>query len=120
MAAVAAALAERRQVRRVSAEEAGWQEEAVLRPGLLVRIVNISAIGVLLESPARLRPGRRAELQLTSSAGDTSGFNSVGVSVAGSALACWAAFVLMAPLSSIESNTTLARRRAASPIRMGS
>jgi hypothetical protein len=70
MAAVAAALAERRQVRRVRAEEAGWHEEAVLRPGLLVRIVNISAGGVLLESPARLRPGRRAELQLTSSAGD--------------------------------------------------
>ena len=70
MAAVAAALAERRQLGRVSAEEAGWQAEAVLRPGLLVRIVNISAIGVLLESPARLRPGRRAELQLTSSAGD--------------------------------------------------
>ena len=70
MAAVAAALAERRQIRRVRAEEAGWQEEAVLRPGLFVRIVNISAAGVLLESPARLRPGRRAELQLTSSAGD--------------------------------------------------
>ena len=70
MAAIVAALAERRQVRRVRAEEAGWQEEAVLRPGLLVRIVNISGSGVLLESPARLRPGRRAELQLTSSAGD--------------------------------------------------
>lgn len=49
----------------MGAEEAGWQAEAVLRPGLLVRIVNISATGVLLESPARLRPGRRAELQLT-------------------------------------------------------
>ena len=70
MAAVAAALAERRKARRVSAEEAGWQEEAVLRPGLLVRIVNLSAMGVLLESPARLRPGRRVEVQLTSSAGD--------------------------------------------------
>ena len=54
----------------MGAEEAGWQAEAVLRPGLLVRIVNISATGVLLESPARLRPGRRAELQLTARDGD--------------------------------------------------
>jgi hypothetical protein len=65
-----AAIAERRRERRVRAEEAGWQEEALLRPGLAVLIVNISATGVLLESPARLRPGRRAELQLTASAGD--------------------------------------------------
>ena len=55
----------------MGAEEAGWQAEAVLRPGLLVRIVNISATGVLLESPARLRPGRRAELQLTAGDGET-------------------------------------------------
>ena len=70
MAAVAAARVERRGVRRVGAEEAGWHPEAVLRPGLLVRIVNISATGVLLESPARLGPGRRAELQLTASDGE--------------------------------------------------
>lgn len=49
----------------MSAAEAGWHGDAVLRPGLLVRIVNVSASGVLLESPARLRPGRRVEVQLT-------------------------------------------------------
>jgi hypothetical protein len=54
----------------VKAGQAGWQEEAILRPGLAVRIVNISASGVLLESPARLRPGRRAEMQLTASSGN--------------------------------------------------
>ncbi len=54
----------------MGAEEAGWQADAVLRPGLLVHIVNISATGVLLESPARLRPGRRAELQLAARDGD--------------------------------------------------
>jgi hypothetical protein len=63
-------LPEKRRAGRVGAEDAGWLAEAVLRPGLLVHIVNISASGVLLESPARLRPGRRAELQLTARDGD--------------------------------------------------
>jgi hypothetical protein len=42
----------------------------VLRPGLLVRVVNIGAHGALVECPARLRPGRMAELQLVSAATD--------------------------------------------------
>mgnify|MGYP003398853969 CR=1 FL=1 len=70
MASLATATVERGWVQRVGAAEAGWQEDAVLRPGLLVRIVNISATGVLLESPGRLRPGRGAELQLTARDGD--------------------------------------------------
>ena len=70
MAAIAAAIAERRDVRRMKADEAGWHEEAILRPGVLVRIINVSASGALLESSARLRPGRRAELQLTACAGE--------------------------------------------------
>lgn len=43
---------------------AGWSGDAVLRPGLFVRIVNIGPFGVLVESASRLRPGRLAELQL--------------------------------------------------------
>jgi hypothetical protein len=70
MAAVVTAVAERRRGRRVEADAGGWKADAVLRPGLLVRIVNISPHGVLLESTARLRPGRRAEMQLTAIEGE--------------------------------------------------
>jgi hypothetical protein len=58
------AASDRRRARRGSADLAGWSGDAVLRPGLLVRIVNIGPLGALVESPARLRPGRNAELQL--------------------------------------------------------
>lgn len=55
---------DRRRARRTGADDEGWREEAVLRPGLLVRIVNIGPYGALIECQARLRPGRSAELQL--------------------------------------------------------
>jgi len=71
MAPVTAVAIERRRQRRRAAEESGWKGDAVLRPGLLVHVVDISQDGVLLESPARLRPGRRAELQLTTLEGDS-------------------------------------------------
>jgi hypothetical protein len=70
MAALVTAIAERRQATRVVADAAGWKVDAVLRPGVLVRILNISPHGVLLESTARLRPGRRAEMQLTAAEGE--------------------------------------------------
>jgi hypothetical protein len=70
MASLTVAAIDRRRHRRRAAEEVGWQADAVLRPGLLVRVVDIGLDGVLLESPARLRPGRRAELQLTTLEGD--------------------------------------------------
>ena len=49
---------------------AGWRPEAVLRPGVLVRVVNIGPYGALIECPARLKPGRTAELQLVSAASE--------------------------------------------------
>jgi hypothetical protein len=64
VAAVSAARDERRRARRGSPDGWGWRADAVLRPGLLVHIVNIGPCGALIECRARLRPGRRAELQL--------------------------------------------------------
>jgi len=61
---------ERRRAGRGAPDIAGWAGEAVLRPGLLVRIVNIGPFGALVESQARLRPGRRAELQLVTAGTD--------------------------------------------------
>ena len=61
---------ERRRARRRAPDVAGWSGEAVLRPGLLVRIVNIGPFGALVESGARLRPGGRADLQLVAAGTD--------------------------------------------------
>ncbi len=55
---------------RLQPESTGWNEEAVLRPGLLVRVVDIGPLGALLESPVRLRPGIRTELQLSANHAD--------------------------------------------------
>lgn len=71
MAAVATASTERRLGTRVGPDASPWRAEAVLRPGLLVRLVNIGPRGALVESPGRLRPGRRAELQLCSRDSDS-------------------------------------------------
>ncbi|MEZ5285499.1 MAG: hypothetical protein R2712_11990 [Vicinamibacterales bacterium] len=62
--------ADRRAGTRVHADTWCWRADAVLRPGVLVRVINIGPCGVLVESPARLRPGHRAELQLTAQDGD--------------------------------------------------
>ena len=59
----------RRALRRTPAV-AGWSGDAVLRPGLIVRIINIGPFGALVESAARLRPGRIAELQLAAAGTD--------------------------------------------------
>ena len=69
MAALTVA-SERRGERRQPSEHTGWKPEAVLRPGLLVRILNMSSRGVLVQSPGRLRPGRTVELQLAELDGD--------------------------------------------------
>lgn len=61
---------ERRRAARVSPDASPWKAEAVLRPGLQVRLINVGPLGALVESPARLRPGRRAELQLLAAASD--------------------------------------------------
>jgi len=60
----------RRRDRRTAPAGTPWQAEAVVRPGLVVRLLNISARGALVESAGRLQPGRLAELQLTAVDGD--------------------------------------------------
>lgn len=55
---------DRRRALRRPPDVAGWSGDAVLRPGLVVRIVNIGPFGALVESRARMVPGRIAELQL--------------------------------------------------------
>ena len=65
MASLADRLRERRRMPRLAPESTGWSEDAVLRPGLVVRVVNIGPLGALLESTCRLRPGARTELHLT-------------------------------------------------------
>ena len=61
---------ERRRSGRMPPDAAGWRDDAVLRPGLLVHVVNVGAFGALVVGATRLRPGRAAELQLVSVAGE--------------------------------------------------
>jgi hypothetical protein len=61
---------DRRRAVRAEPGDTPWQAAAVVRPGLVVRVLNISAHGALVESSGRLRPGRTAELQLTTVEGD--------------------------------------------------
>lgn len=65
MVPLAPPLAERRRAERVPPGAMGWRPEALLRPGLPVVLVNISAAGALVESTGRLRPGAPTELQLS-------------------------------------------------------
>lgn len=44
-----------------------WPAEALLRPGQDVRVINVSGGGALIESPNRMAPGMRTELQLAGS-----------------------------------------------------
>ena len=59
---------DRRRGPRDAPDLAGWRPDAILRPGLPIRIVNIGPYGALVECATRLRPGRRAELQLITAA----------------------------------------------------
>jgi hypothetical protein len=56
---------ERRESRRSPPGERGWDPAAVLRPGLEVEVLDLGAGGARISSRARLKPGARAELQLT-------------------------------------------------------
>lgn len=55
---------ERRVAERVAPEQTRWHPLALLRPGQEVILVNVSPGGALVESPTRLAPGARTELQL--------------------------------------------------------
>ena len=63
---------ERRSEPRRSAGSARCKPDAVLRPGQPVMLINISSRAALVESDARLRPGRITELQLALEAGRAS------------------------------------------------
>lgn len=64
MAPITATMTERRSERRYATTATRWQPEALLRPGIPVVVLNISAHGVLFESAVRLRPGVRTEIQM--------------------------------------------------------
>jgi hypothetical protein len=55
---------ERRRDHRRDAAQFGFAPEALLRPGILVAVVELSAGGALVEGAAAVRPGGRTELGL--------------------------------------------------------
>jgi len=60
---------ERRHSARVPPEQAGVAAVGLLRPGLDVRIMNISRGGALVSSPGPLRPDAQADLLVRSDEG---------------------------------------------------
>jgi hypothetical protein len=72
MASVTVDLIERRRDRRRPLHHTGWDPRAVLRPGVPVVVLNISARAALVESELRLRPGALTEMQLMSKEGRVS------------------------------------------------
>ena len=58
--------AERRQFRRVSLVDAAGAVAGRIRPGVVVRVLDLSRGGGLIESGARLLPGANVDLQLVS------------------------------------------------------
>lgn len=65
MAAVGGRLVERRRAIRLRPEQGPWKAEALLRPGVPITVIDLAPHGVRVHSPARLRPGRRAEIQFS-------------------------------------------------------
>lgn len=57
---------ERRQFRRVSLVDASDAVAGRIRPGVVVRVLDLSRGGGLIESGARLLPGANVDLQLES------------------------------------------------------
>ena len=57
---------ERRQFRRVSLADAANVVAGRIRPGVVVRVLDLSRGGGLIESGARLLPGANVDLQLES------------------------------------------------------
>lgn len=60
---------DRRAEPRRAPHELRLEDQALLRPGQQVRVIDLSDGGAQLESASRLRPGTRAELHLTGPAG---------------------------------------------------
>lgn len=61
--------AERRSDARVAAGGTRWGDRAILRPGHEIRVLDVSATGVLIETAIRVLPGKRVDLQLTAAGG---------------------------------------------------
>ena len=57
---------ERRQYRRVSLADSADKVGGRIRPGVVVRVLDLSRGGGLIESGARLMPGASVDLQLES------------------------------------------------------
>lgn len=76
--------ADRRLARRTPADAFGVADVAVIRPGLSVAVIEISAGGALVASKTPIRPGARTELTLEAPGGRRW---LVGVHV----LRCWVA-----------------------------
>lgn len=60
---------ERRRSARLPPVQVGFSAEGLLRPGLDVRILNISRGGALVASPGPLRPSAQADLLVKSDEG---------------------------------------------------
>ena len=73
MAAVTTLTTDRRLQSRQMTTNSKWSARALLRPGVLVTLVNIGNGGALLESREWLRPGARTELQLETRWAETLG-----------------------------------------------
>ncbi len=73
---------DRRRDRRRSAASLGFAAEAVLRPGVPVDVLELSARGALVEGAAAVRPGLRTELGLDPGDGQRH-------AVAARVLRCW-------------------------------
>ncbi len=57
-------LAERRSCRRHDALATPWRVRAVLRSGVVVRLLNVARGGALAEASVRLRPGTSTTIHL--------------------------------------------------------
>jgi hypothetical protein len=69
VASVLSAAGERRREARAAPGALGWEAEAVLRPGLSVRVLDLSPGGALVESSTAVRPESTTELQLSAERG---------------------------------------------------
>jgi hypothetical protein len=75
---------ERRRAPRLPAPRLGLADAALVRPGVVVSFIVVSAVGALVESPSALRPGTRTEIALDAIEGERW---LVGVQV----MRCWVA-----------------------------
>lgn len=78
-------MVERRRYARHGPVQLGLEVDAVLRPGLAVSVLDLSAGGALVDTAAAVRPGLVSDLHLTGAEGRAV----VRVAVSG----CWVASV---------------------------